>query len=73
MIYVLEHRYYGESQPFPTWSTKNLKYLTINNALADIAFVIDQIQTNLTKITKGERRKVITIGGSYPGALSAWF
>lgn len=23
--------------------------------------------------TKGARRKVITIGGSYPGALSAWF
>jgi hypothetical protein len=27
LFYVLEHRYYGASQPFPDWSVANLKYL----------------------------------------------
>lgn len=27
-LFVLEHRYYGESQPFDNWETENLRYLT---------------------------------------------
>jgi len=25
---VVEHRYYGKSQPYPDWSTQNLVHLT---------------------------------------------
>jgi hypothetical protein len=28
LLVTLEHRYYGASQPFENWSTKNLEYLT---------------------------------------------
>jgi hypothetical protein len=49
-----------------------LKYLTAEQALKDLAYFI-------TRITDGGQHGVlakspwITIGGSYPGALAAWF
>ena len=68
----MEHRYYGKSQPFENWETENLKYLNIENALADLALFIESINTDLQERWGGDRRKVVTIGGSYPGAVSAW-
>ena len=66
-LYALEHRFYGKSVPNNDLSTKNLKYLTTEQALSDIAYFVQNI-------TEGhEDRQVIVIGGSYPGALSAWF
>ena len=41
LLMSLEHRYYGDSQPFEDWSTPNLKFLTSEQALADIAQFID--------------------------------
>ena len=35
---VLEHRFYGESQPFDDWSLENLAYLNSEQALADLAY-----------------------------------
>ncbi|KAM3140462.1 hypothetical protein pb186bvf_007442 [Paramecium bursaria] len=72
VILVLEHRYFGQTQPFKDWSTSNLKYLNIHQALDDIAYFIQQIKS------KGLHNINSTIpwihmGGSYPGALSAWF
>lgn len=72
MFLILEHRYYGESQPFADWSTENLKYLTIENALADTAIFLEMVNMELQDNYGGQRRKVIVIGGSYPGAFSAW-
>ncbi len=40
LFYVLEHRYYGASQPFPDWSVANLKYLNSSQALADLDYFI---------------------------------
>jgi len=72
LLISLEHRYYGDSQPFSDWSTSNLKYLSSQYALADIAYFIDTMNARfLTNI--GRKPDWITIGGSYPGALSAWF
>jgi len=34
---IIEHRYYGYSQPFGNWDLENLRYHTTENALADIA------------------------------------
>ena len=42
MLFSLEHRYYGDSQPFANWETKNLEYgLSSEQALADIATFIE--------------------------------
>ena len=72
LLVALEHRYYGFSQPFSDLSTENLAYLTVEQALADLAFFIGWFKVNSGyQIT--DQQPWITIGGSYPGALSAWF
>jgi hypothetical protein len=36
-LFIIEHRFYGESQPTADWSVENLALLTAQQALADIA------------------------------------
>lgn len=72
MFYVLEHRYYGSSQPVEDWSTENMKYLNADQALADLAGFIDAKNAEIKDRWPGKEVKWITVGGSYPGALSAW-
>jgi pimeloyl-ACP methyl ester carboxylesterase len=67
-IIALEHRYYGKSQPFTSLTTDNLKYLTIHNALEDLASFEQYAKTTLNLTGRW-----IAVGGSYPGALSAYF
>eukprot|EP00826_Nyctotherus_ovalis_P064454 TRINITY_DN9455_c0_g4_i8.p1 TRINITY_DN9455_c0_g4~~TRINITY_DN9455_c0_g4_i8.p1 ORF type:complete len:454 (-),score=71.16 TRINITY_DN9455_c0_g4_i8:93-1454(-) len=69
--YALEHRFYGESQPMPDWSTGNLKYLTPNQALSDAAFFIESMNREFNR-THGKVPKWAVLSGSYPGALAAW-
>lgn len=47
-------------------------YLNSKQALKDIAYFIEEIRRNKFHGVTAES-KWITIGGSYPGALSAWF
>lgn len=65
-LVALEHRYYGDSQPFDSWEYENLKFLSAPQALADAAEFIRNTWND-------KQRKWVVIGGSYPGALSAWF
>lgn len=65
-LLVVEHRYYGKSQPYRDWSTKNLIHLTSEQALADLAQLLSHYRA-------GKSKPTIVIGGSYSGALSAWF
>ena len=62
---VLEHRFYGDSQPFDDWSLDSLQYLNSEEGLADLAYFLEKINENNVEI--------LVVGGSYPGALSAWF
>ena len=62
---VLEHRFYGESQPMEDWSLASLRYLSSEQGLADLAYFIGKINENNVE--------VVVVGGSYPGAMSAWF
>jgi len=68
-IFGLEHRFYGNSQPFPTLATENLVYLSVEQALEDLATFIGAMRQrhNLT-----DDHPWVAIGGSYPGAASAF-
>lgn len=63
----LEHRFYGDSHPTRDLSVENLRYLTTDQALADLASFIASKKQEL-----GASR-VIVVGGSYAGVLAAWF
>ncbi|CAI2368291.1 unnamed protein product [Moneuplotes crassus] len=73
LFVYLEHRYYGASHPFDNLETENLRYLTSRHALADIAVFLSTLNDLIVQVNGGEKRKIIVVGGSYPGALSAWF
>lgn len=68
IVVILEHRYYGDSQPFAEMTAENLKYLTYEQALED--FATFQMHASQTLELKG---KWIFVGGSYSGALSAYY
>ncbi|XP_029634017.1 putative serine protease K12H4.7 [Octopus sinensis] len=65
----VEHRFYGKSHPTEDMSTENLKYLSSMQALADLA----NFRQNISPQFGFTKNKWISFGGSYPGALSAWF
>lgn len=70
-LYALEHRFYGSSVPFDSLETKNLAYLTTEQALADIAKFLDMIISKF--LAPRDIRKVLVVGGSYAGVLSSLF
>ncbi|XP_020163170.1 uncharacterized protein [Aegilops tauschii subsp. strangulata] len=72
LLVFIEHRFYGESQPFGNDSDKSadtLGYLTSTQALADFAILITSLKQNLSAVDA----PVIVFGGSYGGMLASWF
>merc|ERR1712227_135411 len=65
-MFVLEHRFYGQSHPRPDMSRGNIEYLSSRQGLEDAGNFISSMNAanNLTTW--------ITFGGSYPGSLSGW-
>eukprot|EP00794_Sanderia_malayensis_P011360 gene11360-12544_t len=70
LCFLLEHRFYGKSHPLGDMSVENLQYLSSEQALADLASFRQAMHIKY-KLTNAN--KWISFGGSYPGALSAWF
>ncbi len=68
VIVALEHRYYGQSQPFDKLTTKNMKYLSTYQAVEDLA----SFQKYLSQ-KNSFNGKWVAIGGSYPGNLAAYY
>ncbi|XP_037042971.1 putative serine protease K12H4.7 [Bradysia coprophila] len=69
LCFLLEHRFYGLSQPTEDLSTENLVYLSSEQALADLAYFIIAMKK---KFNLNHDTKWIAFGGSYPGSLAAW-
>ena len=49
-------------------STENLKFLSVDQALADLAYFISEIKQDASL----RNAQVIVFGGSYAGNLAAW-
>ena len=49
LMVAVEHRFYGESVPFGDMSTANLKYLTVEQNLADTAAIVEHVQKTFGK------------------------
>ena len=70
LIISLEHRFYGESIPNGNALTENYQYLTVEQALADLATFTDYYKT---VNPDSANVKWFAFGGSYPGALASWY
>jgi serine protease 16 len=69
LLVSLEHRYYGTSMPnLGDYSTENMKYLSSEQALEDIAHFHAHISKEYS-LTSSNRW--VTFGGSYPGMMAA--
>jgi hypothetical protein len=69
-MYYTEHRYYGYSIPTTSTSVSNLKYLSVDQALADLAYFITQEKSKNPKLRNSG---VILVGASYSATMVSWF
>lgn len=72
LVIALEHRYYGASIPTPDLTTPNMAYLSSHQAVGDVARFLSEFVFPTWNVNPAAGQKVVTFGGSYPGALSAW-
>ncbi|KAF5285470.1 hypothetical protein FQA39_LY16644 [Lamprigera yunnana] len=69
-FFFLEHRYYGKSSPFKNLTAKNLVYLTVEQALEDVAYFLHGMKEESQDLRNA---KVGVFGCSYSGSLATWF
>lgn len=77
-VVFAEHRYYGESMPFgdASYNNANLGFLSSAQALADYAYFLDSLKTNLSAtdspvISFGGSCELLAPVGSWPGRYVA--
>ncbi|KAJ7771109.1 peptidase S28 [Mycena maculata] len=71
---VLEHRFYGLSNPFPNLSVQSLQLHTIQQAIDDLEYFTQNAvlpMPNGDKVTPATTPWIL-VGGSYSGALTSW-
>ncbi|CAO1422812.1 unnamed protein product [Diamesa serratosioi] len=68
-LFYSEHRYYGKSHPTDDTSTENLEFLSVHQALADLAHLIVHIKSS----DEYKNSKVILVGASYSATMVVWF
>ncbi|XP_062555131.1 putative serine protease K12H4.7 [Armigeres subalbatus] len=68
-LFANEHRYYGNSFPVPDLSLENLQYLTVEQAMVDLAELIYHLKRN---VVRDNNARVILLGTGYAGAIATW-
>ena len=58
LVVALEHRFYGVSQPTPDMSATSLRYLTSQQALADLGAFVEYL--------KGVKPRAVILGPRHP-------
>ncbi|XP_060535811.1 thymus-specific serine protease-like [Cylas formicarius] len=69
LMFMLEHRFYGESHPFADTSVENLRYLSTHQALEDVAAFVAAMNV---EYRLADDVKWILFGGSYPASMATW-
>ncbi|EFX06147.1 serine-type peptidase [Grosmannia clavigera kw1407] len=75
LVVVIEHRYFGKSQPFDTLTAETLRFLDLPNSMKDMTYFAQNVDievANGTVLDKPSEAPWVLIGGSYSGALAAW-
>ncbi|KAA1473364.1 peptidase S28 [Dentipellis sp. KUC8613] len=69
---VIEHRFFGLSNPYPDLSVKSLKYHTIQQAIDDLDYFANNVKLPFSANVTPAETPWVLVGGSYSGALTAW-
>ena len=75
---MLEHRFFGLSNPYPDLSEKSLAVHTLENAIDDLVYFANNVKLPFPDdlqdgIQVGPTKAPwVLIGGSYAGALTSW-
>lgn len=71
---MLEHRYYGQSNPFPDLKDESLRFHTIQQAIDDLEFFAKTVNLPMPGggAVKPAQAPWVLVGGSYAGALISW-
>lgn len=65
-----ETRFFGQNRPTDDTSTSNLRFLSIDQILADIAHLIDHVKQQDSRLADA---RVILTGTMFGGNLATWF
>ncbi|THH18761.1 hypothetical protein EUX98_g8903 [Antrodiella citrinella] len=71
---IIEHRFFGLSNPYPDLSVKSLQFLTIQQAIDDLEYFTKNVNLPMPggDNVKPGQAPWILVGGSYSGALTSW-
>ncbi|XP_058454750.1 thymus-specific serine protease-like [Malaya genurostris] len=69
-VYAFESRFYGESKITENMSTDNLRLLSTDQILADLAEFVTYLKRT---VLKNEFAHVLVAGAEYGGGLATWF
>lgn len=71
---VIEHRFFGLSNPIPDLTDNSLRLLTIQQSIDDLEYFAKNVKLPMPGGDKVKPKNTpwILIGGSYSGALTAW-
>ncbi|XP_065079525.1 putative serine protease K12H4.7 [Ochlerotatus camptorhynchus] len=68
-LFSNEHRFYGHSIPTPDLEVENLRYLTVEQAMVDLAEWVHHLRHN---VVRDDNARVILLGWGYSGAIATW-
>ncbi|XP_001659437.2 putative serine protease K12H4.7 [Aedes aegypti] len=68
-MFTNEHRFYGNSMPTEDLSVENLRYLTVEQTMVDLAEWIFHLRQN---VVRDQNARVILLGTGYSGAIATW-
>lgn len=69
-IFGTETRFFGHNRPRNDVTTENLRFLSIEQILADIAHLIDHVRREDPRLANA---RVILVGTMFGGNLASWF
>ncbi|PBL02968.1 hypothetical protein ARMGADRAFT_279728 [Armillaria gallica] len=73
-VIIIEHRFYGLSNPYPDLTVASLRYHTIQQAIDDLEYFAKNVvlpMPNGDQVGPDKAPWILT-GGSYSGALTSW-
>ena len=71
---LLEHRFFGESNPYPNLSETSYKVHTLQQAIDDHEYFAKNVKLDMPGGDQlgPDKAPWILFGGSYPGALTSY-